>query len=316
MNAIGVDVGGTKISAGIVTPEGEVLSSVRHPTPEEPGELVSAIAGAIAEVRGEYEAGGVCLAVPGLILAQEGRVVFSPNLKAIEGILLEEELEPEVGLPILIENDANAAAWGEFWFGAGSGVDHLVLVTLGTGVGGGVVLHGTLLRGAQGAGGELGHTTVHSTGPRCSCGNRGCLEILASGTAIQVRAQRFASEHPHSELGRIAAGREVQGEDVTELAKQGDRDSISILRETGTWLGIGLANFVNTLNPEVIAIGGGVVSAGDTLLEPARREIHLRARSPSRDLVEVKEATLGDGSGLLGAAALARDSSGELVLGS
>jgi len=316
VNAIGVDVGGTKIAAGIVNAEGGILDEVRYPTPHSPDKLVEAIAGAVSEVRDGSEAGGVCLAVPGLILAQENRVVFSPNLRAVEGIPLKDELEPKIGLPLTVENDGNAAAWGEFRFGVGSEADHLVFVTLGTGIGGGVITHGVLMRGAQGSGGELGHVTVQATGPRCACGNRGCLEALASGTAIGRRAREAAVEHPDSALGRLAARRQVLGEDVTELAREGDKEALSVLDETGTWLGVGLAGFVNVFNPEVVAVGGGAMEAGELILGAARREVHLRARPPSRDLAEVKVATLGPKSGVLGAAALARDaSSGEYVLG-
>ena len=317
MNAIGVDVGGTKIAAGVVTPQGEILKEVRYPTPTSSGKLVASIARAVAEVRDGFEVGGVCLAVPGLILAQENRVVFSPNLHAVEGVPLKKEIEPRIGLPLTIENDGNAAAWGEFRFGAGREVDHLVFVTLGTGIGGGVITHGILMRGAQGSGGELGHVTVHATGPRCACGNHGCLEALASGTAIGRRGREVASERPDSALGRLAVERKVLGEDVTELAQKGDEAALSVLEETGTWLGIGLAGFVNVFNPEVVAIGGGVAKAGELILEAARREVHLRARPPSRDLAEIKVASLGPESGVLGAAALARDpSSGEYLLGS
>ena len=310
-------MGGTKIAAGVVTPQGEILKEVRYPTPTSSGRLVASIAGAVAEVRDGFGVGGVCLAVPGLILAQENRVVFSPNLHAVEGVPLKKELEPRIGLPLTIENDGNAAAWGEFRFGAGREVDHLVFVTLGTGIGGGVITHGILMRGAQGSGGELGHVTVHATGPRCACGNHGCLEALASGTAIGRRGREVASERPASALGRLAVERRVLGEDVTELAQKGDEAALSVLEETGTWLGIGLAGFVNVFNPEVVAIGGGVAKAGELILEAARREVHLRARPPSRDLAEIKVASLGPESGVLGAAALARDpSSGEYLLGS
>ena len=316
MNAIGVDVGGTKIAAGIVNAEGEILDEARYPTPHSPEKLVEAIAGAIAEVRDGFEVRAACLAVPGLILAQENRVVFSPNLRAVEGIPLKDELEPRIGLPLTIENDGNAAAWGEFRFGVGSEADHLVFVTLGTGIGGGVITHGILMRGAQGSGGELGHVTVQATGPRCSCGNRGCLEALASGTAIGRRAREVAVENPASALGRLAAERKVLGEDVTELARDGDKVALSVLEEAGTWLGVGLAGFVNVFNPEVVAVGGGAMEAGELILGAARREVMLRARPPSRDLAEIKVATLGPKSGVLGAAALARDaSSGEYVLG-
>ncbi len=316
MNAIGVDVGGTKIAAAVVGPDGRILDEVRYPTPHSPRKLVENIARAVAEVGDDHEAGGVCLAVPGLILAREDRVVFSPNLHAIEGIALMDEIEPKVGLPLTIENDGNAAAWGEFRFGVGSEADHLVFVALGTGVGGGVISHGVLMRGAQGSGGELGHVTIQATGPRCACGNHGCLEALASGTAIGRRARELAVENPDSALGHLAASRQILGEDVTELARNGDELALSVLEETGTWLGVGLAGFVNIFNPEVVAVGGGVLEAGELILASARREVHLRARPPSRDLAEVKVATLGPKSGVLGAAALARDgSSGEYLLG-
>ncbi len=309
-------MGGTKIAAAVVSAEGKILGQRRYPTPRASEPLVESIARAVEEVRDGFEVGGVCLAVPGLILAQKNTVVFSPNLRAIEGIPLKDALGPKIGLPLTIENDATAAAWGEFRFGAGSEVDHLVFVTLGTGIGGGVITHGVLLRGAQGSGGELGHVTIQATGPRCACGNRGCLEALASGTAIGRRAREVAGEKPDSALGRLAVQRKVLGEDVTDLARHGDELALSVLEDTGRWLGIGLAGFVNIFNPEMVVVGGGAMAAGELILESARREVHLRARPPSRDLVEVKEATLGPESGVLGAAALARDpSSGEYLLG-
>jgi glucokinase len=316
LNAIGVDVGGTKIAAAVVTPEGEVLNEVRYPSSGPKERLLSSMARSVNEVRNGFEVGGVCLAVPGTVSTVENKIIDAPNLHAIEGIPLKDELEERTGLPTTVENDANAAAWGEFRFGAGSEVRHLIFITLGTGIGGGVISHGVLLRGAQGAGGELGHITIQATGPRCGCGNHGCLEALASGTAIARRAREVASEEPDSALGQLAVERAVLGEDVAGLARQGDEAAISVLRETGVWLGIGLAGFVNVFNPEVIAIGGGAARAGDLILDAARHEVRLRAMSPSRDLVKIKEATLGADSGVLGAAALARNSSsGEYVLG-
>jgi glucokinase len=306
MNAIGVDIGGTKIAAAVVTPEGKILNEVRYPTQAvPPNRLIETIVRAITEVKDGFEVGGVCVAVPGLILASENKVIFAPNLHEIEDIRLDEEIGRRTGLTVTVENDANVAAWGEFRFGAGRGLEHMVFITLGTGVGGGIITHGVLLRGAQGAGGELGHVTIDPTGPRCGCGNYGCLEALASGTAIQRRAREVANERSTSALGRLAIERQVLGEDVTRLAQEEDDASISVLEETGRWLGIGLAGFVNTFNPEVIAVGGGASQAGELILKPARKEVQLRASSPSRDLVEIKEATLGPESGVLGAAALA-----------
>jgi glucokinase len=306
MNSIGVDIGGTKIAAAVVTPEGKILNEVRYPTQAAPpNRLIETIARAITEVKDGFEVGGVCVAVPGRILASENKVISAPNLHEIEDIRLDEEIGRRTGLMVTVENDANAAAWGEFRFGAGRGLQHMVSITLGTGVGGGIITHGMLLRGAQGAGGELGHVTIDPTGPRCGCGNYGCLEALASGTAIQRRAREVANERSTSALGRLAIERQVLGEDVTRLAQEEDDASISVLEETGRWLGIGLAGFVNTFNPEVIAVGGGASQAGELILESARKEVQLRASSPARDLVETKEATLGPESGVLGAAALA-----------
>ena len=316
MNAIGVDVGGTKIAAGVVSPDGDILNEVRYPSAGPQKRLLSTIARAVNEVKNGFEVGGICLAVPGTVSTAENKIIDAPNLHAIEGVPLKDELEERTGLSTTVENDANAAAWGEFRFGAGSEATHLVFITLGTGVGGGVVSHGVLLRGAQGAGGELGHITIQATGPRCGCGNHGCLEALASGTAIARRAREVASENPDSALGRLAVERMVLGEDVAELAREGDEAARSVLEETGRWLGIGLAGYVNVFNPEVIAVGGGAARAGELILEPARKEVRLRAMSPGRDLVEIKPATLGARSGVLGAAALARDpSSGKYVLG-
>jgi glucokinase len=314
VNLVGVDVGATKIAAGVVSPEGKVLGRVRRPTARTSEKLLSGIVRAVSEVREGFEVGGACVAVPGLLLSQESIVVYSPNLHAIEGIRLKDELEPEIQLPLTIENDNSAAAWGEFRFGAGRGTNHLVFVGLGTGIGGGIVIHGQLLRGAQGAGGELGHVTIQATGPRCACGNRGCLEAFASGTAIGRRAGEVASERPNSALGRLATDREVLGEDVTRLARDGDEVALSVLKEVGRWLGIGLAGFVNVFNPEVVVVGGGAIGGGGPMLECAREEIYVRARSPGRDLVEVKEATLGLDSGVIGAAALAKNPSGNCLL--
>ena len=308
-------MGGTKIAAGLVSPEGELLSEVRYPTANVREQLLSTIAEAIAEVKRGYEVGGVCLAVPGFILARENKVLSAANLEAIEGIPLKDELGDRTGLQVTVENDANAAAWGEFRFGVGKDVDDLVFVTLGTGVGGGVISHGVLLRGARGMGGELGHITVQPAGPRCGCGNRGCLEALASGTAIERRAREVADERPHSALRRLTTERAPLGGDVLDLARKGDEAAIEVLRETGTWLGIGLATYINIFDPEVIAIGGGVSQAGDLVSEPARRELQLRSHSPSRDLVEIRKATLGVNSGMLGAAALARGEDEKYVLG-
>jgi glucokinase len=314
MNAVGVDIGGTKIAAGVVSSEGRLLNEVTYPTADTRERLLSIIAEAIMEVQRGCEVGGVCLAVPGFILARENKVLSAANLEAIEGIPLKEELGGRTGLPVTVENDANAAAWGEFRFGVGKDIDDLVFVTLGTGVGGGIISHGVLLRGARGMSGELGHITVQPAGPRCGCGNHGCLEALASGTAIARRAREVADQRSDSVLGMLAMEHTPLGEDVLDLARKGDEAALEVLQEAGSWLGIGLATFVNIFDPEVIAIGGGLSEAGALMLEPARRELRLRSTSPFRDLVEIRKATLGAKSGMMGAAALAQGENGENVL--
>ena len=169
MNSVGVDLGATKIAAGVISPESEVLSWVRYPTENSRRGLLETLVQAISKVGDGFELDGVGLGVPGLILTQENKVVFSPNPHAIEGIPLKDELEPRIGLPVTVENDNNAAAWGEFRCGVASEAKHLLFVGFGTGIGGGIVLHGQLLRSTQGAAGELGHVTVQATGPRCAC---------------------------------------------------------------------------------------------------------------------------------------------------
>lgn len=204
MNAVGVDVGGTKIATGIVEPQGEILVHVHYPTPHSPEKLVEVIVRAASEVWDGLEVGGAFLAVPALILAQENRVAFSPNPRAVEGIPLKVELEPKIGTSLTAVNDGNAATWGPFRFRVGSAADHLVFVALGTGIDGGLITHGFLMRGAQGSGGELGHVTVQATGPRCSCGNRGCLDALASGTARVRCAREAAVGHPDHGAAALA----------------------------------------------------------------------------------------------------------------
>lgn len=244
-----------------------------YPTAKTPEKLLTSIIRAVSDVRDGFEVGGACVAVPGLLLSRQRKVVYSPNLHAVEGIPLKDELEPKLGLPLNIENDDSAAAWGEFRVGVGKGTNHLVFVGLGTGTGGGIFFDGQLLQGAQGAGGELGHVTVQATEPRCACCNRGCLEAFASGSAIGRRAPQVASERMNSALGQLAAQREVLGEDVARLPRDGDEAALSVLKEVGRWLGIELASFVNVFNPEVVVVGGGAMRDGGLMLKRVREEI-------------------------------------------
>ena len=218
-----------------------------------------------------------------------------------------------IGLPVFVDNDANVAMLAEWRFGAARGASDAALLTIGTGIGGGLVVGGALQRGSQGAGAELGHMVVQADGPRCNgnCPNRGCLEAVCSGTALAREARRLAGERPGSGLGEaLAAGREITGPLVTDLAHDGDAAAIEAVAVIGRWLGIGVANLVNMLNPEVVVIGGGVIAAGDLLLEPARAVVAERALSPSREHVRIVPARFGAESGMLGAATLAFDGLG------
>jgi glucokinase len=210
---------------------------------------------------------------------------------------------------VKIDNDANCAAWAEHRFGVGEGCDNFLCVTLGTGIGGGLVLGGALQRGWIGAGGELGHMVVDMDGPPCQghCPNRGCLEVMASGSALVREASLRVARRPDTALGRaLEEGHELTGPFVTELAHDGDPVALDAIQTVGRALGVGLSSLVNVLNPEVIVIGGGVIAAGEMLLEPARREMHARALLPARDAVRIVAAEFGDQAGMIGAALMAR----------
>jgi glucokinase len=211
---------------------------------------------------------------------------------------------------VFVDNDANMAALAEHRAGAARGSNEAVIMTIGTGIGGGLILRGELYRGGIGAAGELGHMVIDMDGPPCqgNCPNHGCVESLASGTALAREALRLAQERPDSGLGRaLAEGRELAGPLVTELAHDGDATAIEVLRTIGTNLGVAIASFVNIFNPEVVVIGGGVIAAGELLLAPARDEVAARALPPSKDEVRIVAAQFGVEAGMVGAAALAFD---------
>lgn len=311
---IGVDLGGTKLLAGGVDATLRVhhraTRSARGP---DQAALLDTVVGAVTEVRdavqdaGGEEVRGVGFGIPCLIDQQRGRAITAVNLPIVD-LPFRDVMAERLGLPVFVDNDANAAMLAEWRFGAARGASDAALLTIGTGIGGGLVVGDALQRGSVGAGAELGHMVVDMDGPRCqgSCPNRGCLEAVASGTALAREAWRLAGERPASGLGRArAAGREVSGPLVTELAHDGDDAAIDALAVIGRRLGVGIANLVNMLNPQVVVVGGGVIAAGDLLLAPAREVLAQRALSPSRELVRVVPARFGSESGMLGAAALA-----------
>jgi len=304
-----MDLGGTKLLAGLVDRDGEISSPVERPTDTSSQEaVVTQIEAVIDELAGG-DAAAVGVGIPSLIDQRTGRAVASVNIP-LAGVDLRDRLAEHSGLPVAIENDANAAALAEHRFGAGRGTEHMVLLTLGTGIGGGLVLGGRLYRGSIGAGAELGHMTIDVDGPPCqgTCPGVGHLEALASGTAATRRAREVAQDHPEGDLGRAAAeGRAVDARLVAELASAGPGDARDVLEAIGRYLGFGIANYVNVFNPEVVVVGGGFGHVGELLLEPARRVVAEHALEPSRDLVRIVPAELGPEAGIVGAGVAAFD---------
>ncbi len=308
---VGVDVGGTKVAAGVVDGEGTILEKTRRPTPfTDPGETADAIASAVLELAQTYEVDAVGVGAAGFVDATRSTVLFAPNL-AWRQEPLEHEVERRIRLPVVVENDANAMAWAESRFGAGRGEDFLVCITLGTGIGSGIIMGGELCRGRWGLGGELGHIRVVPHGRRCGCGNRGCWEQYASGHALVAEARDLARSAPAmaGRLLELGAGSSegVGGAEVTDAALEGDRAALECFRVVGGWLGQGLADVAAVLDPGRFVIGGGLGAAGDVLLEPARKAFAeaLTGRG-HRQVAEIRVAQLGPDAGLVGVADLAR----------
>jgi glucokinase len=309
---IGVDVGGTKIAGGVVDETGRVHQDVRVETENTSTE---AIVDAIVEVVDRLQAAegetaaAVGIAAAGYIDAARSTVLFAPNL-VWRNTPLRDLVSARVGLPVVVENDANAAAWGEFVFGAGQGVDDMLMLTVGTGLGGGIVSDGDLYRGSFGIGAELGHMRVVVDGHRCGCGNRGCWEVYASGTAL-VREARALAESGSPRAGAIlelAGGNpaEIGGAMITTAAQDNDPAAIELLEELGRWLGEGIASVAAILDPARVVVGGGVADAGDLLLAPARQAFARQLTGRGyRPMLTIVEAQL-DNAGIVGAADLAR----------
>jgi glucokinase len=305
----GIDVGGTKILGGVVDETGTVVEKLRVESPATDVEAMEeAIAGLVRELAGRHEIVAVGVGAAGYVDRDRARVLIAPNL-AWRDIDLKSELEEQLDLRVVVENDANAAAWGEFRYGAGEDVEDLLLVTVGTGVGGGLVLDGALHRGAFGVAAEVGHLRVVPDGLPCGCGRHGCLEQYASGSALERRAREAAGDEAAAPLlhrvgGDVAA---IDGPLITELARAGDSFALAQLAELGHWLGAGIASLVTVLDPAVVAVGGGVADADDLLLDPVREAFveHLPGRE-HRPLAEIRKASLGNTAGLIGAADLAR----------
>lgn len=307
---IGVDVGGTKIAAGVVDDGGQIIARARRQSPAaDPNAIEEVIADMVAELSRGRTIQGIGIAAAGFIDAERSTVLFAPNL-AWRDEPLKSELEARTGLPVIVENDANAAAWGEFRFGGGADVEDMLMVTVGTGVGGGIVAGGTLQRGAFGIAAEIGHMRVVPDGRPCPCGNRGCWEQYASGSALVRAAREGATSDPRAAALVLRAGgraESITGPMITEAANTGDYFAIDQLAELGRWLGEGVASLAAVLDPAAVVMGGGVSAAGDVLLEPARRhfERNLSGRG-YRPVLDMRPAQLGNDAGLIGAADLTR----------
>jgi glucokinase len=310
---IGVDLGGTKLLAGVVDPALDVHHRAhRLARARDESEVVELVVSAVEEVReaAGRRIDGVGFGIPSLVDVERGIAVSTVHLP-LHDMPFRDVMAERLGLPVWVDNDATAAMRAEHAAGAARGASTAALLTVGTGIGGALLVDGRIVRGARGAAGELGHMVVDLDGPRCPCGNVGCLEAVASGTALGREAARIAATEPDSGLGRaLAAGREITGALCTELAHDGDAAAREALALIGRRLGVGVASLVNALNPEVVVIGGGVVAAGDLLLDPVRAVVAQLAHRPSRDDVRIVPARFGAESGMIGAALMALDGLG------
>lgn len=307
---IGLDIGGTKINGGVIDGSGAILAKGRRETPaQDPAAIAEEAASLIRELSAGHEIDGVGVACAGFIDRTGSTVLFAPNL-AWRDEPLKARLESVLDLPVIIENDANAAAWGEFRFGAAVEANDMVLVTVGTGIGGGIVVDGELLRGAYGVAAELGHMRVVRGGIRCGCGNRGCWEQYASGTALVREARELViSGTPiAARLSELCGGNPatLTGPDVTRAAAEGDPAAVELMADLGEWIGEGVASVAAILDPELVVLGGGVSEAGSLLIDPAlvafRRQLTGRGYRPE---AQFTVATLGNDAGMIGAGDLA-----------
>jgi glucokinase len=309
--AVGVDIGGTKVAAGVVDEQGAVLARARRLTPSrDPRAVEATIIDVVRQLRDAHDVVAVGIGAAGFVDADRSRVRFAPHL-AWRDEPLRDALAGVLGVPVVVENDANAAAWSEWRFGAGRGESHLVCVTLGTGIGGGMVIDGVPQRGRYGMAGEFGHMVVVPDGRRCECGNRGCLEQYASGNVLGREARELAragSPVTVALLERVGGNVDaLVGPVVTQAAREGDPCAVELFDDVGRWLGVGLANLAAALDPGTFIIGGGVSEAGELLLGPARESFRRTLTGRGyRAEARIVAAALGPEAGLVGAADLAR----------
>ena len=311
--SIGVDIGGTKVLGGVVDSQGKILTTHRKDTPKQGGEaLTQTIADVINELTQQYKVEGVGISAAGFVSSDRKTMLATPNISGWNGINLENEISIRVGLPVVIENDANEAAWGESRYGAGRGQSQMMMLTIGTGIGGGIVVDGALHRGAYGIAAEFGHLRVVPEGHLCGCGARGCFEQYASGNALMRHAREAISAAPDAAHNLLARGNGsiegLTGKHITEAAREGDMVALAAFNTTAQWLGAGIASLSVLLDPACVVIGGGVIDAGEILLAPTRaaveRYMPFQGKHPSPQIVA---AELGNDAGVVGAADLARN---------
>lgn len=298
--------------AAIVTLKGDILAREYIPTLAEEGKqaVIQRILTAIDSVLNKSGMSlcfiyNIVIAAAGAIDVDQGIVTASPHLPGWDNVPLKEIVEREMGLKTNIINDANAAALGEHQFGAGRGIRNLVYITVSTGIGGGIIIDGKLYAGISGSAGEIGHMTIDVNGPICKCGNTGCLETMASGTAIAKEAQRFITQGSKSIIRGLAEGelQNITAKTISAAAQKGDVLALDIISRAATYLGVGMVNLVNILNPEMIIVGGGMAKMGDMLLDPARQVVAERAFQLPASKVRIVPSELGDNAAVLGAAA-------------
>ncbi len=310
---VGVDLGGTKMLLALAGENGGILQSRKLPTRAEKGperifeDLVAGVTELFRVSPGEVEALGFCMA--GYYDRQRGMIIDSPNLPGWENYPVKQKLSRLIGLPMIVENDANAAAWGEFVYGAGKGKNNILLVTVGTGIGGALIIEGQLVRGARGFAGEIGHIPLlPREGPFCGCGNRGCLEALASGTAIAREGRALLQTGKMTVLREMVKGSILQASDVFEAARREDRCALEIIDLAAWYLGQGLASAVNLFNPDTVIVGGGIADEGEIFFAPLRKYFLQMTIGPSAQEVTIVPAELGGEAGVRGILALLNES--------
>ncbi|CAM8635093.1 ROK family glucokinase [Candidatus Planktophila dulcis] len=309
---IGVDVGGTKVLGGVVDESGTVVKTARRDTPREGGSaLTQAIADVAKELMAEFTIDSVGVSAAGFVSSDRKTMLATPNIAGWNGVDLDYQVTSLIGLPVVIENDANAAAWGEARFGAGRGKRHMLMLTVGTGIGGGIVVNGELYRGAFGIAAEIGHIRVVPEGHLCGCGARGCFEQYGSGNALMRHAREAIAASPDIARNLLARGdgtlEGLTGKAITDAARDGDAVALAAFNTTAQWLGAGIASLAVVLDPECVVIGGGVIDAGEILLKPTRealeRSMPFAGKHPYPEIIG---AQLGNEAGLVGVADLAR----------